>query len=81
MGWHRLPARVEGRGNSAGARIFTIIDVWDAVTNDRVYRAAWPKKKALDYIRSQSGKYFDPRIVEVFIQLVNTGSLDQINGT
>lgn len=75
------PRGLKGEEIPLAARIFTIIDVWDAITNDRVYRAAWPKKKALDYIRSQSGKYFDPRIVEVFIQLVNTGSLDRINNT
>ncbi|MEJ5224080.1 MAG: HD domain-containing phosphohydrolase [Anaerolineales bacterium] len=73
------PRGLKGEEIPLAARIFTIIDVWDAITNDRVYRAAWPKKKALEYIRNQSGKYFDPRIVEVFIQLVNTGSLDQPN--
>ncbi len=74
------PRGLKGEEIPLAARIFTIIDVWDAITKDRIYRAAWPKQKALDYIRSQSGKYFDPRIVEVFVRLVNTGSLERVNG-
>jgi putative nucleotidyltransferase with HDIG domain len=50
------------------ARLFTIVDVWDAITTDRPYRKSWPKKKALKYIREQSGKDFDPKMVEIFLQ-------------
>jgi len=50
------------------ARLFAIVDVWDAITSDRPYRKAWPRKKALKYIREQSGKYFDPQMVEIFLQ-------------
>ncbi len=50
------------------ARLFTIVDVWDAITTDRPYRKGWPRKKALNYIREQSGKYFDPQLVEMFLQ-------------
>jgi len=52
------------------ARLFTIVDVWDAITTDRPYRKGWPKKKALKYIRDQSGKDFDPKMVEIFLQEV-----------
>jgi HD-GYP domain-containing protein (c-di-GMP phosphodiesterase class II) len=51
------------------ARIFAIIDVWDAVTIDRPYRKAWTKQKALKYIREQSGKHFDPVIVAAFLEI------------
>jgi response regulator RpfG family c-di-GMP phosphodiesterase len=51
------------------ARIFTVVDVWDALTSDRPYRQAWPEEKARDYIRDQSGKLFDPQVVEAFIDL------------
>jgi putative nucleotidyltransferase with HDIG domain len=50
------------------ARLFAIVDVWDAITSDRPYRKKWPKRKALQYIREQSGKQFDPRVVEVFLR-------------
>jgi putative nucleotidyltransferase with HDIG domain len=50
------------------ARLFAIVDVWDAITTDRPYRKGWPRKKALKYIREQSGKYFDPKMVELFLQ-------------
>ena len=53
------------------ARIFAIIDVWDAVTNDRPYHAAWSLEEALTYIRVQKGKHFDPEVVENFLALVN----------
>src|SRR5215207_8280126 len=50
------------------ARLFAIVDVWDAITTDRPYRAGWPRKKALKYIREESGKYFDPKLVEMFLE-------------
>ena len=52
------------------ARLFTVVDVWDALTTDRPYRKGWPKKKALKYIQEESGKHFDPKMVEIFLQEV-----------
>lgn len=54
-----------------GARIFAVVDVWDALTSKRPYRDAWPREKALNFILEQSGKHFDPRVVGVFLQIVN----------
>jgi HD domain/GAF domain len=51
------------------ARIFTIIDVWDAMRSDRPYRKAISEKKTLKYIREESGKLFDPRVVEAFFDM------------
>jgi HD-GYP domain-containing protein (c-di-GMP phosphodiesterase class II) len=51
------------------ARIFTVIDVWDAMRSDRPYRKAISVKKTLSYIRDESGKLFDPRVVEAFFDL------------
>jgi HD-GYP domain-containing protein (c-di-GMP phosphodiesterase class II) len=51
------------------ARIFTVIDVWDAMRSDRPYRKAIPVKSTLKYIREESGKLFDPRVVEAFFDL------------
>jgi len=50
------------------ARLFTIVDVWDAITTDRPYRKGWPRKEALEYMREQSGKYFDPKLLELFLE-------------
>ncbi|MBK8421481.1 PAS domain S-box protein [Candidatus Villigracilis saccharophilus] len=52
------------------ARIFAIVDVWDALTSDRPYRLAWSKEKALKHISEQSNKHFDPAVVEAFLKIV-----------
>jgi putative nucleotidyltransferase with HDIG domain len=51
------------------ARIFAIVDVWDAITSERPYRKGWTKQKALKYLREQSGKHFEPRIVNAFLEI------------
>ncbi len=51
------------------ARIFAVVDVWDALTSDRPYRPAWPEEKAREYILSSSGKHFDPQVIEEFLCL------------
>lgn len=50
----------------SSARLFTIVDVWDALTHDRPYRKAWPEAKVLEYIRGRAGKDFDPVAVDNF---------------
>jgi PAS domain S-box-containing protein/putative nucleotidyltransferase with HDIG domain len=52
------------------ARLFAIVDVWDALTSDRPYRPAWSKDEALAYIRDQSGKHFDPQVIEAFLKMI-----------
>ncbi len=54
------------------ARIFSIVDVWDALLTDRPYRDAWPRDKAVAHIREQSGKHFDPAVVEKFLEILKT---------
>jgi HD-GYP domain-containing protein (c-di-GMP phosphodiesterase class II) len=61
------PRGLKGNEIPLAARIFTIIDVWDALCSDRCYRPAWSQTDAKDYIITQSGKMFDPNIVEQFI--------------
>ena len=51
------------------ARLFAIVDVWDALCSDRPYRSAWSHDQARDYIRAQSGSHFDPKVVEAFLAL------------
>lgn len=53
------------------ARVFAIVDVWDALTSNRPYRNAWSEKKVLTYIKRQSGKHFDPEVTEKFLELLS----------
>lgn len=53
------------------ARLFAVVDVWDALTSDRPYRPAWSPEEARAYIREQSGKHFDPQVVDLFFKVVN----------
>ena len=64
------PRGLKGDQIPLAARIFSIVDVWDALTHDRPYRRAWSKEQALEYIRQGSGKHFDPRVVDAFLTLL-----------
>ena len=64
------PRGLAGEEIPLPARIFSVIDVYDALTSDRPYRAAWTEDAALDYIASQSGAQFDPKVVGVFLEHV-----------
>lgn len=48
------------------ARIFSVVDVWDALTSDRPYRKAWSQEQTADHIHTSTGSHFDPEVVEVF---------------
>jgi putative nucleotidyltransferase with HDIG domain len=61
------------------ARIFAVVDVWDALISDRPYREAWKKEKTLDYLQEQSGKQFDPHIVEEFLKLLKSESRSAVS--
>ncbi|MFZ2098325.1 MAG: GAF domain-containing protein [Anaerolineales bacterium] len=63
------PRGLKGEQIPLAARIFSVVDVYDALTSDRPYRKAWTKKKALQYIQDEKGKSFEPRVVEVFMSL------------
>ncbi|MFW5733757.1 MAG: HD domain-containing phosphohydrolase [Oceanidesulfovibrio sp.] len=62
------PQGLAGEDIPFAARLFTVVDVWDALISDRPYREAWPKSKAMAYILEQSGKQFDPDVVEAFFK-------------
>jgi PAS domain S-box-containing protein len=64
------PLGLQGEEIPLAARIFAVVDVWDALRSDRPYRAAWPESKALAYIQEQAGKHFDPQVVDAFLTLV-----------
>jgi HD-GYP domain-containing protein (c-di-GMP phosphodiesterase class II) len=66
------PRGLKGEEIPPAARIFAIVDVWDALTSNRPYRKAWGKNKTIEFLREQSGKYFDPDVVSAFLQNVET---------
>ncbi len=72
------PKGLSGEDIPVSARIFAIVDVWDALCSDRPYRPGWPKEKVMDHIRSLSGSHFDAEIVEIFFKIeweVRSGEL------
>lgn len=68
------PRGLKGEEIPLSARIFAVIDVWDALTSDRPYRPAWSRETARNQIREEAGRHFDPRVVEKFLELEMDGS-------
>jgi HD-GYP domain-containing protein (c-di-GMP phosphodiesterase class II) len=64
------PRGLKGEEIPLAARIFSIVDVYDALTSNRPYRAAWPKDKTLHHIRELSGGHFDPQVVDAFLKMM-----------
>lgn len=60
------PRGLKGEEIPLAARVFSIIDVWDALMHPRAYKQGWPEEKVLDYLRSESGVRFDPVAVAMF---------------
>lgn len=60
------PLGLSGKDIPIGGRITAICDVYDALISERIYKKAWPKEEALALIKSESGKAFDPEVVEAF---------------
>ncbi len=62
------PRGLQGEQIPLAARIFTVVDVWDALRSDQPYRPAWPEEKVRFYVREQVYAHFDPQVVEVFLK-------------
>lgn len=65
------PRGLGGQSIPLAARIFAVVDVWDALSHDRAHRGAWPPERVKEYIQSQSGSHFDPQVVDVFLNLIS----------
>ena len=65
------PRGILGAEIPIAARVFAIIDVWDAMRSDRPYRQALPVDVVCQYISTSSGKHFDPQVTEAFFELLN----------
>jgi HD-GYP domain-containing protein (c-di-GMP phosphodiesterase class II) len=64
------PQGLKGEAIPYEARIFAIVDVWDAITSDRPYRKAMSFQEALEYIESESDHHFEPKVVQAFKRLL-----------
>jgi len=69
------PRGLKGDEIPLAARIFSVIDVWDAVQSERPYNHPWPRDKAIQYLKDEAGKYFDPDCVSVFLELAEDGKI------
>jgi len=64
------PRGLQGEAISLEGRIVALCDVFDALTSDRPYKKAWPVEEALNLIREQKGKHFEPRLVDIFLNII-----------
>ncbi len=64
------PRGLKGEQIPIAARLFAIVDVWDALRSDRPYRKAWIEEKVFEYIKSISGKHFDPNVEQLFVRMM-----------
>lgn len=65
------PDGLAGEAIPLAARIFAVVDVYDAPTSDRPYRAAWTRAQAIAHIEAGAGGHFDPQVVEAFLELMD----------
>jgi len=63
------PRGLKGKQIPLAARIFAVVDVWDAMKSDRPYRPGWTDEKVREHIRTLAGTHFDPQVVEVFLKM------------
>ncbi|MBI1728996.1 HD domain-containing protein [Candidatus Acetothermia bacterium] len=64
------PRGLRGEEISLAARIFAVVDVWDALLSDRPYRKRWAQAEVLKHLQQESGRQFDPKVVESFLHIV-----------
>jgi response regulator RpfG family c-di-GMP phosphodiesterase len=62
------PAGKKGEEISIYGRFAAVSDVFDALTSHRCYKKAWPYEKALDFLKAESGRHFDPTLIDIFME-------------
>jgi PAS domain S-box-containing protein/putative nucleotidyltransferase with HDIG domain len=70
------PRGLKGEQIPMVARLFAIVDVWDALLSDRPYRQGWSKEKVIEHIKSLSRTHFEPKAVELFLKVINEDDKD-----
>jgi len=68
------PRGLKGEVIPLAARLFAVVDVWDALRSDRPYRKGWSAEETIEFIRNQAGSHFDPKVVDQFLQIVEQQS-------
>ncbi|MBI5962086.1 MAG: GAF domain-containing protein [Chloroflexi bacterium] len=66
------PQGLKGEDIPLPARIFAVVDVWDALLSNRPYRKAWTKERVIEHLRDRAGTHFDPNIVAIFLKMMET---------
>ncbi len=74
------PRGLKGEEIPLPARIFAVIDVWDALRSDRPYRKGWPEEKVRAYLLEQAGRHFDPQVIETFFALLSDEEISRDDG-
>jgi putative nucleotidyltransferase with HDIG domain len=64
------PRQLVGAAIPLAARLFAVVDVWDALRSDRPYRRGWPEARVREYIRTEAGSHFDPAAVGLFLRML-----------
>ncbi len=72
------PRGLKGKEIPLSARIFAVVDVWDALNSDRPYRTAWSPEKITSYLQAEAGKTLDLEVIEVFLDMIATQSADSM---
>lgn len=67
------PRGLMGEDIPLSARLFSVADVYDALSSDRPYRSSWPKPKVIDHLLEERNKSFDPKVVDQFVAMVGRG--------
>ena len=65
------PQGLKGEEIPLSARIFAVVDVWDALTSDRPYKPAWSAQSTRQFLMDNAGKLFDPRVVKEYLQMLD----------
>lgn len=72
------PRGLEGEEIPLAARVFAVVDVWDAMTSDRPYRKALPPEQVWQFLREEAGRLFDPDVVAMFREMHEEGVVDEV---
>lgn len=73
------PRGLKGEEIPLSARIFAVVDVWDALRSQRPYRRAWHSRRVQSYLKAQAGTHFDPQVVETFLRMIKTDEIAESN--
>jgi HD-GYP domain-containing protein (c-di-GMP phosphodiesterase class II) len=74
------PNGLVGEQTPFAARIFSVVEVWDALTRNQPYRPAWSEADATSFVRSRAGSDFDPLVVDAFLALIQDGRNGIVSG-